>query len=72
MTLTSQLSLTSDLVARCLRSEPELGQDPDFPRATEAEIYNLVARLLASEHAKGPIWVFSDIARVDRLDRNPR
>lgn len=54
-----KLDLTPDLVARCLRSEPDLGPDPDFPRATEAEIDNLVARLLASEHAKGPIWVFA-------------
>ncbi len=59
MTFRSELSLTPDLVARCLRSEPDLGPDPDFARATEAEIDNLAARLLASEHAKGPIWVFA-------------
>ena len=52
------MALTSELVARCHRSEPDLGLSPELTPATDADYEHHAAELL--KHKKpGPFWLFA-------------
>ena len=52
------MALTSELVARCQRLEPDPGPEPGRHYFTEAE-YDAVARSLPERKPPGPLWVFA-------------
>jgi len=53
-----RMALTPELVARCLREEPNPGPNPDFTPLEDAERLAIAQDLLASA-PPGPIWVFA-------------
>jgi cation transport protein ChaC len=52
------MALTAELVARCHRTEPDLGLPPNLTPLTDAE-YEEHAAALLRRHPPGPFWLFA-------------
>jgi cation transport protein ChaC len=52
------MALTAELVARCLRLEPDPGPEPGRHDFTEAE-YDAASRALLERKPPGPLWIFA-------------
>ena len=57
------MALTSELVARCQRLEPDPGPEPGRHYFAEAE-YDAAARSLLERKPPGPLWVFAYGSRI--------
>jgi cation transport protein ChaC len=52
------MALTAELVARCHRSEPDPGRNPNYAYFTDAD-YEAAAAMLLRQRPPGPLWVFA-------------
>jgi cation transport protein ChaC len=52
------MALTAALVARCHRSEPDPGRNPNYAYFTDAD-YEAAAAMLLRQRPPGPLWVFA-------------